>query len=116
MLANHRKRPQGAFAWRQTFLEHLRQNPKVNLACRAACISRNTAYTHFRTDARFRRQWEHARNQGYDEAYRLHLKRLETDPDYQRVLRRVANRLGLPCDSDEAIKLEIIGKAYSALD
>ena len=86
----------------------------MNLACKAACISRNTAYTHFRTDARFRRQWEHALDQGRDRAYRLHLKRLETDPDYQRGLRRVANRLGLSFRIDRAITIEAIGQALAA--
>src|SRR6266850_62905 len=109
MASRTKKRPQRAFPWRQTFLEQLRRNPKVNFACKAACISRNTAYTHFRRDVRFRRQCEHALDQGRDEAYRLHLKRLETDPDYQRALRGVANRLGLPCRIDKALTLEIIG-------
>jgi len=114
MASRTRKRPQRAFPWRQTFLEQLRRNAKVNLACNAACISRNTVYTHLRRDARFRRQCEHARNQGRDEAYRLHLKRLETDPGYQRILRRVANRLGLPCSIHKAITLETIGQALRA--
>jgi hypothetical protein len=86
----------------------------VNLACKAACISRNTAYTHSRNDARFRRQWDHALDQGRDRAYRLHLKRLETDPDYQRVLRRAATRLGLSCGIDRAITVEAIGQALRA--
>jgi len=82
------KSPQRAFAWRQLFLAALTQNPQTKLACKAAGISRNTAYTHLRKDGRFRRQWEHAQIQGEDAAYRLHLKQLATDPQYLRTLER----------------------------
>jgi hypothetical protein len=68
----------------------------VKLACRSANISRNTAYTHCRKDARFRRQWQHAADRGRDESYRRHLKQLETDPVYQRALQRLARQFG--CD------------------
>lgn len=61
----------------------------MRLACKAAGISRNTAYTHLRKDARFRRQWERALDQGCDAGYRLHLKELAADPQYQRALERL---------------------------
>jgi DNA-directed RNA polymerase specialized sigma24 family protein len=79
---------QRSFPWRETLLAALRQDPHMNRACKAARISRNTAYTHLRRDARFRRQWEHALTQGEDAAYRLHLKKLATDPQYLRTLER----------------------------
>jgi hypothetical protein len=66
----------------------------MNLACKAARISRNTAYQHLRNDGRFRRQWEHARSQGEDAAYRLHLKKLATDPQYLRTLERFRRAYG----------------------
>ena len=81
--------PQRAFVWRETFLTALRQDPRVKLACAAAHISRNTVYTHLRKDARFRRQWERALDDGRDLAYQLHLKRLAADPAYQRALERL---------------------------
>lgn len=67
----------------------------MKLACKAAGISRNTAYTHLRKDGRFRRQWEHALTQGRDAAYRLHLRRLAADPQYHRMARRALERLRL---------------------
>jgi DNA-directed RNA polymerase specialized sigma24 family protein len=79
---------QRPFPWRETLLAALRQDPRMNLACKTAHISRNTAYQHLRKDARFRRQWENARTQGEDVAYRLHLKQLATDPQYLRTLER----------------------------
>jgi AcrR family transcriptional regulator len=88
------KRSQRAFPWRERLLAALRQDPRVNLACKSAGISRNTAYTHFRKDARFRRQWEHALDQGCDAAYRLHLKKLATDPQFQRALERLRRLYG----------------------
>jgi hypothetical protein len=66
----------------------------MRLACKAAGISRNTAYTHLRQDARFRRQWERALTQGQDAAYRLHLRRLAADPQYQRALERLRSSYG----------------------
>ncbi|HEY6154626.1 MAG TPA: hypothetical protein VIW07_12875 [Candidatus Udaeobacter sp.] len=83
------KAVQRAFPWREGFLAALRQDPHVKRACKSAGISRNTAYTHLRKDARFRRQWEHALDQGRDAAYRVHLKKLATDPQYQRALERL---------------------------
>jgi hypothetical protein len=76
------------FPWREPLLAALRRNPKMILACKAANISRNTAYTHLRKDARFRRQWEHALGQGFDEVYRAHEKQLRADPHFQRVMQR----------------------------
>ena len=88
------KSRQRAFPWREPLLAALRRNPKMVLACKAANISRNTAYTHLRKDARFRRRWEHALDQGFDEVYRLHLKQLAVNPDYQRAMQRVREALG----------------------
>jgi hypothetical protein len=85
---------QRPFPWRQSFLAALRRDPQVKLACKAAGISRNTVYTHFRKDGRFRRQWEHALDQGRDAAYRLHLKRLAADPRYLRALERLRSFYG----------------------
>jgi hypothetical protein len=82
------KSPQRAFPWREILLAALRQDPRMNLACKAARISRNTAYQHLRNDGRFRCQWEHARSQGEDVAYRLPLRQLAADPVYQRALER----------------------------
>jgi hypothetical protein len=84
---------QRTFPWRETLLAVLRQDPQVKLACKAAGISRNTAYTHLRKDARFRRQWEHALDRGQDTAYRLRLRRRSTDPQYHRSARRALERL-----------------------
>ena len=89
MLHHRSKTLRRAFPWRETFLAALRRDPQVKLACKAAGISRNTAYTHLRRDARFRRQWEHALIQGEDAAYCLHLKKLATDPQYLRTLERL---------------------------
>lgn len=83
-----------AFPWREPFLNALRQEPQVKLACKAARISRNTAYTHLRKDGRFRRRWELALDQGRDAAYRLHLKRLATDPQYLRALEHLRRYYG----------------------
>ena len=88
MPKNQSKRRQRVFPWRESFLAELRRTTQVKLACKAAHISRNTAYVHIRNDARFRRQWENARIQGEDAAYRLHLKQLATDPQYLRTLER----------------------------
>jgi hypothetical protein len=88
MAGRTSKAPQRAFPWRETFLAELRRDPNVKDACKAAGISRNTTYAHRRNDARFRRQWEHALNQGCDVAYRLRLKQLATDPQYLRTLER----------------------------
>ena len=88
MPLRQEKRPQRSFPWRETLLAALRQHPQTKLACRAAHISRNTVYVHLRKDARFRRQWENARTQGEDAAYRLHLKKLAKDPQYLRTLER----------------------------
>ena len=85
---------QRAFPWRETFLAALRREPQVKLACKTAGISRNTVYTHLRKDARFRRQWEHALDQGRDAVYRLHLKRLATDPQYLRALEHLRRYYG----------------------
>jgi len=78
-----------AFPWREALLAALRRNPKMVLACKAANISRNTAYTHLRKDARFRRRWEHAIGQGFDELYRARDRELWADPAFQRMLQRV---------------------------
>src|SRR6266446_6758336 len=88
MLPRRTKSPQRAFPWRETFLAALRQRPDTKFAAKAAGISRNSVYAHLRNDARFRRQWEYARTQGEDVAYRLHLKQLATDPQYLRTLER----------------------------
>jgi hypothetical protein len=85
--------PQRTFPWRQRFLNALRQTGKVVEACKAAGISRNSAYTHYRRYGRFRRQWQHAIDQGRDAAYRLHLKKLAADPQYHRMARRALERL-----------------------
>ncbi|SRR6266851_9387871 len=89
------KSVQRAFPWRETFLAALRQDPQVKLACKAAGSSRNTAYTHLRKDAQFRRLWEHAIDQGRDAAHRLYRRRLAADPQYQRAVRRALERLRL---------------------
>jgi DNA-directed RNA polymerase specialized sigma24 family protein len=82
------KSVQRSFPWRETLLAALRRDPRTNAACKTAGISRNTAYQHLRNDGRFRRQWEHALNQGCDVAYRLRLKQLASDPQYLRTLER----------------------------
>src|SRR6266446_10232011 len=82
------KSVQRSFPWRQPFLVALRETGIVINACKAAGISRNSAYTHYRRYGRFRRQWEHARTQGEDAAYGLHLKQLASDPQYLRTLER----------------------------
>ena len=79
---------QRAFPWREPLLAALRRNPKMVLACKAANISRNTAYTHLRKDARFRRRWEHAIGQGFDELYRARDRDLWADPAFQQMLER----------------------------
>jgi AcrR family transcriptional regulator len=58
------------------------------LACKAAGVSRNTAYAHLRKDARFRRQWEHALNQGFDAVDRAYWKEIGADPVIQRMIQR----------------------------
>src|SRR5437762_2461027 len=94
MAIRRSKRVRRAFPWRERLLAALRRNPKVKLACNVAGISRNTAYTHLRKDARFRRQWEHALDQGWDSAYRLHSKKVATDPQFQRALERLRRLYG----------------------
>src|SRR5438132_494961 len=86
MPATTSKGVQRTFPWRQSFLLALGQTGIVASACKSAGISRNTAYQHLRKDRRFRRQWEHARTQSEDVAYRLHLKQLASDPQYLRTL------------------------------
>src|SRR6266566_3589894 len=80
---------QRAFPWREPLLAALRRNPKMVLACKAANISRNTAYTHLRKDARFRRRWEHALGQGFEARYRAHDRELQADPVFQRAMQRI---------------------------
>src|SRR5438128_5402678 len=88
------KSVQRAFPWRHPFLAALRREPEVKLACKAAGISRNSAYAHRRKDARFRRQCEHAFDRGQGSAYRLHLKKLAADPHTQRALERLRSSYG----------------------
>jgi AcrR family transcriptional regulator len=66
----------------------------VKFACKAAGISRNTVYTHFRNDSRFRRQWERALDRGREAAYRLHRKQLAADPRTKRLLERMRRLWG----------------------
>src|SRR6266542_246241 len=77
---------QRAFPWREPLLAALRRNPKMVLACRAAGVSRNTAYAHLRKDAPFRRRWEHALGQGIDAVDRAYRKELAADPAFQRMM------------------------------
>jgi citrate lyase beta subunit len=79
---------QRPFPWREPLLTALRRNPKMVLACKAANISRNTAYTHLRKDARFRRQWERAFDRGLAAQSRAHDQKLRADPHFQRVMQR----------------------------
>jgi hypothetical protein len=95
MAGRTSKLPQRSFPWRETFLAALRQESDVKVACKAAGISRNSAYAHYRRYARFRRQWEHALTQGEDAAYQLDLKQLAADPEYQRAAMRALERLRL---------------------
>jgi len=48
------------------FLAALRIRGSVTQACKAAMISRNTAYTHYRKRAYFRRRWDRAQCAGWD--------------------------------------------------
>ena len=81
-------RPQRVFAWRRTLLDALRLDPHISRACKAANISRNSAYAHLRRDARFRRQWTQAVDRGFQQQYRALAVRLAADPAFQRSLRR----------------------------
>jgi hypothetical protein len=74
-------------------LEALRLDPHISRACRAANISRNSAYAHLRKDARFRRQWTQAVNRGFQQRYRAHAVRLAADPHVQRAMSRAAAAL-----------------------
>src|SRR6266446_5837555 len=89
MLPRRTKSPQRAFPWRETFLAALRQRPDTKFAAKAVGISRNSVYEHLRRYPRFRRQWERALDRGHDEVYRLHLRQLAADPQYQRALERL---------------------------
>jgi hypothetical protein len=76
------------FPWRQPLLEALRQDPNMRKACRAAAISRNSAYTHIRHDGVFRRQIERAIDRGREKQYRKYREQLAQDPSYQRAMAR----------------------------
>jgi hypothetical protein len=52
--------------WQATFLRSLRHNPNVTAACRAAGVSRFTAYKHREDDETFAAKWEDALNASVD--------------------------------------------------
>lgn len=62
-MPRHRALPH---RWREPFFEALRQVPVVSFACRAAGISRQTAYRHYRNDPAFRQRWDDAIEEAVD--------------------------------------------------
>jgi hypothetical protein len=52
--------------WKQRFVDTLRDTPVVALACKAAGISRVTAYRHRDEDEIFRNEWDSALEDGWD--------------------------------------------------
>jgi hypothetical protein len=54
------------FPWRKAFLDALREDGKVINACKAAGISRNSAYAHRRRYPRFRKRWDRAQEAGWE--------------------------------------------------
>jgi hypothetical protein len=46
--------------WHETFLETLRRVPNITLACKAAGVSRRTAYDHREQRPAFREAWDEA--------------------------------------------------------
>ena len=52
--------------WLEPFLESLRQNCNVTLACRACKISRFTPYAYREDHPEFRKQWDDAVDEGAD--------------------------------------------------
>ena len=88
-----RGRAPKVFAWRRPLLEALRLDPHISRACKAANISRNSAYAHLRRDPAFRRQWERAFDRGCNTRYRAYAVRLAADPAFQRAMSRAAAAL-----------------------
>lgn len=87
------RQPRKVFAWHRLFLEALRADPSVTRACRAAGISRNSAYAHMRKNLAFRGRVESAVEQGRESAYRAHLNVLKTDPSFRRSMNRTMSAI-----------------------
>ncbi len=85
---NHTRRHVRVFSWRAPLLDALRREPTISRACKAANISRNSAYAHMRRDRAFRRQVERAVDQAREASYRVHCQQLCSDATYQRAMQR----------------------------
>jgi hypothetical protein len=85
---NPTKRPLTVFSWRAPLLDALRDNPNISRACKAAYISRNSAYAHMRRYPAFRRQVDRAVARAREASYRRHCERLRLDPAFQRAMQR----------------------------
>ena len=75
-----------AFPWREPFLAALREHGKVADACKAAGISRNSAYAHRRRYSRFRKNWDRAQEAGWDARWRAReeaFEELELNADHR---------------------------------
>lgn len=46
--------------WKKTFIEMLQNTSNVRVSCEVAKISRDTAYKHYKTDAKFAARWDEA--------------------------------------------------------
>ena len=62
----YRARARYALVWRPRFLAALSMTHCVQLSCRSAKVSRDTAYEHRKADPEFARQWDEAQEHALD--------------------------------------------------
>lgn len=62
----YRARARHALVWRPRFLAALSMTHCVQLSCRSAKVSRDTAYEHRKADREFARQWDEAQEHALD--------------------------------------------------
>jgi hypothetical protein len=62
----YRARARYALVWRPRFLAALSMTHCVQLSCRSAKVSRDTAYAHRKADREFARQWDEAQEHALD--------------------------------------------------
>jgi hypothetical protein len=70
--------------WQATFVRALRQNPNVTAACRAAGVSRFTAYKHREDDEAFAVRWNECLDAAVDEVEEKAFK-IAKDGDTQMI-------------------------------
>lgn len=66
--------------WHRTFLAELRKAPSVSHACEVARVSRQTAYTHKKTNSAFAAEWRDALDKAIDDLESVAFK-LATEGD-----------------------------------